>query len=82
MMEDDDRPHALASGRPDAQRDAAALLTLESLESYSLDELDARVGLLEAEIARVKAHRDKSSAHRLAAEALFRTSSSPSGTPG
>lgn len=73
-MEDEDRPHALASGR----KDAAASLSLESLEPYSIDELDTRVALLEAEIARVRAHKARSAANRLAAEALFRTSA-PSG---
>jgi uncharacterized small protein (DUF1192 family) len=68
-MNDDDRP------RPsEAQRNfgAASLLAGESLDSYSRDELDARVALLEAEIARVVAHRGKSDAHRLAAEAFFK----------
>ncbi|MFT4028228.1 MAG: DUF1192 family protein [Novosphingobium sp.] len=63
-MEADDRP------RP--RGDAASLLSSESLDSYSLDELDARVETLEAEIARIKAHRDKAAAHRLAADAFFR----------
>jgi len=67
-MDDDDRLFATASGR----NDAASLLHAEKLEPYSLDELGARIALLEAEIARVKAHRDKSAAHRLAAEAFFR----------
>lgn len=58
--------------RPTARGDAASLLARESLDSYSLDELDARVALLRAEIERVSAHRDKASAHRLAADALFR----------
>jgi uncharacterized small protein (DUF1192 family) len=62
-MEADDRP------RP--RGDAASLLSSESLDSYSLDELDARVETLEAEIARIKAHRDKAAAHRRAADALF-----------
>ena len=34
-------------------------------------ELAERIALLEAEIARVKAHRDKAAAHRAAADALF-----------
>lgn len=63
-MEVDDRP------RP--RGDAASLLSGESLDSYSLDELDVRVATLQAEIARIKAHRDKAAAHRLAADALFR----------
>lgn len=68
-MEDEDRPHALASGR----KDAAASLSLESLESYSQDELDMRVVLLENEVARVKAHKARAATNRLAAEALFRS---------
>ena len=43
----------------------------KSLDRYSLAELDQRVALLETEIARVSAHRQKSAAHRLAADALF-----------
>lgn len=62
-MDDDDRP------RP--RGDAASALARESLDSYSQDELATRVALLEAEIARVKAHRDKAAAHRAAADALF-----------
>ncbi|MBS0253948.1 MAG: DUF1192 domain-containing protein [Proteobacteria bacterium] len=65
-MDDDDRPGARAS-----RCGLAAGLSRESLDAYSLDELAERVALLEAEIARVTAHRDRSSAHRLAAEALF-----------
>ena len=60
---DDDRP------RP--KGDAASLLAKEDLAPYSLAELDERVALLEAEIARVQRHRDKSAAHRSAADALF-----------
>ena len=62
-MDDDDRP------RP--RGDAAEALSRESLDPYSVDELETRIALLETEIARVKAHRDKSSAHRAAADALF-----------
>lgn len=63
VMDEDDRP------RP--RGDAASLLSKELLDSYSQDELLERIALLEAEIARVKAHRDKAAAHRMAAEALF-----------
>ncbi len=62
-MDDDDRP------RP--RGDAADALARESLDSYSQDELAVRIELLEAEIARVRAHRDRASAHRAAADALF-----------
>lgn len=64
-MEDDDRP--IVRG------DAASRLGAESLDTYSRDELDQRIILLEAEIVRVKAHRDKAQAHRQAADALFRS---------
>jgi len=62
-MDEDDRP------RP--RGDAASLLMKEDLSPYSQDELSERLALLEAEIERVKSHRDKVAAHRNAAEALF-----------
>ncbi len=61
---------------PRMQGDAASKLAAEDLAPYSQDELTERVALLEAEIARVKAHRDKSSAHRAAADAFFKKSGS------
>jgi uncharacterized small protein (DUF1192 family) len=67
-MDDDDRPRL--------NRDAASQLAGESLDRYSQDELAERIALLEAEIVRIRAHRDKVAAHRAAAEALFRPSSS------
>jgi uncharacterized small protein (DUF1192 family) len=63
-MDDDDRA-TINRG------DAASRLSAESLERYSLAELDARVALLEAEIARVRAHRDGAAAHLRAADSLF-----------
>jgi len=66
-MDDDDRP------RP--RTDSAHSLAKEGLDSYSRDELDARIDLLEAEIARVRSHRDASKAHRIAADLLFRPKS-------
>lgn len=48
------------------------MLAKESLDSYSRDELDARILLLENEIIRVREHRDKAALHRNAAEALFK----------
>ena len=56
---------------PRAKGDAAAALAKESLDPYSLAELEARIGLLEAEMARIRAHRDKAAAHRAASDALF-----------
>lgn len=61
---------------PRPRSDAAGLLAKELLDSYSQDELAERIDLLEAEIARVRAHRDKAAAHRLAADALFAPRSS------
>lgn len=62
-MEDDDRP------RP--RGDAASRLAGESLDSYSVDELNQRIQVLESEIVRIVAHRDKAKAHLVAAGALF-----------
>lgn len=63
MMEDPDLP------RP--RGDAASHLASEDLGPYSQAELDDRIALLEAEIIRVKSHREKAAAHRAAADALF-----------
>lgn len=56
---------------PRPKGDAASKLAGEDLAPYSQDELDERIALLEAEIARVRQHRDKAAAHRAAADALF-----------
>lgn len=68
-MDEDDRPRLRS---PEMTLGAASLLASESLERYSLDELDARIVLLETEIARIRDHRQNYTARRLAAEALFR----------
>ena len=68
-MDEDDRPQRLLGSRGDA----ASLLGRESLDSYSRDELGARLVQLEAEIERVRAHRDKAAAHIAAADAMFRS---------
>ena len=57
--------------RPRRTGDLASKLATESLDSYSHYELGERIALLEAEISRVSAHRDKAAAHRRAADALF-----------
>ena len=49
----------------------AASLAREDLDLYSVEELDERVGALEAEIARVRAARAKKLSGRAAADALF-----------
>jgi uncharacterized small protein (DUF1192 family) len=68
LMDDDNLPMGLSGAR----RDAASLLVGEDLAPYSQDELLQRIALLEAEIARVAAHRAKADAHRRAAEAFFK----------
>ena len=68
-MDEDDRPQRLLGPRGDA----ASLLGRESLDSYSRDELGARIVQLESEIERVRAHRDKAAAHIAAADAMFRS---------
>lgn len=62
-MDEDDRPRL--------KGDAASKLATEDLGPYSQDELEERIALLEAEIARVEKHRLSAAAHRDAAEALF-----------
>lgn len=56
---------------PRPKGDAASLLAKEPLDSYSVDELNERIQLLESEIMRIVAHRDRAKAHRVAADALF-----------
>jgi uncharacterized small protein (DUF1192 family) len=68
-MDDDERPRRRST---EGDLGAASLLSSESLERYSLAELDARIALLEADIARIRQFRDKSAAHMQAAAALFR----------
>ncbi|MFA7596066.1 MAG: DUF1192 domain-containing protein [Novosphingobium sp.] len=63
-MDEDDRPRL--------RGDAATRLSAESLDSYSQDELETRIRLLEAEIARVESHRLKAAAHRQTADSLFK----------
>lgn len=60
-----------ADDLPRKRGDAANQLSTELLDTYSQDELLARIALLEAEIARVKAQHAKAANHRKAAEALF-----------
>lgn len=59
------------SDLPRPKGDAASRLAGEDLSPYSQDELTARIALLEEEIERVTAHREKADAHRAAADALF-----------
>lgn len=68
-MDIDDRPRPMG--------DLASKLATESLDHLSRDELDLRVTLLQAEIARTIAHRHHVIAHKAAAEALFGGGAAP-----
>jgi uncharacterized small protein (DUF1192 family) len=57
---------------PRPRGDAASQLAREPLDTYSQDELMERVALLEAEIARVKAHHAQVAEKRKLADALFK----------
>ncbi len=57
---------------PRKKDDPLSALARQDLDPLSLDELDARVAALEAEIARVKAKRESAGAFKSAADALFR----------
>ena len=59
----------LFPGRP---KDPLDELLAQDLDRLSVDELYARIAKLEAEIARVRARVDASTAHLSAAEQLFR----------
>ena len=62
---------------PRPRGDAASKLATELLDSYSVDELNFRIQLCETEVVRIVAHRDKAKAHRVAADALFRSPDTP-----
>jgi uncharacterized small protein (DUF1192 family) len=71
-MDDEDRPKPRM---PEGSFGAASLLAGESLESYSLGELDARAVLLQSELARIEAHRGRAADHMRAAQEMFRQKS-------
>ncbi|GGB70208.1 DUF1192 domain-containing protein [Blastomonas aquatica] len=54
--------------------DAAQKLGSEDIDAYSVDELDARIALCRAEMARCEARKAFATRHRASAEALFRKS--------
>lgn len=62
--------------------DLASRLATESLDHLSVDELDARIEVLHAEIARTAAHRDRATSHRAAADALFARPTAPPAESG
>lgn len=57
---------------PDKPDDPLTLLTKQDLDPLSVDELHARIAILEAEIARVKAKLENSVNFRATAEGLFK----------
>ena len=63
-MDDEDLPRR--------RSDELAALTKQALDPLSVDELADRIAVLEAEIARTKAHIAAAGAQKSAAEALFR----------
>ena len=59
---------------PSKPDDPLTQLAKQDLDPLSIDELNARIEALKAEIARVEAHMDRASKHRSAAEELFKKS--------
>ena len=57
---------------PDKPDDPLTLLTKQDLDPLSVDELRARIEILQAEIARVEAKLDSSVSFRASAEDLFK----------
>lgn len=57
---------------PDKPDDPLVLLGRQDLDPLSVEELHARIALLEAEIARVKAKLDSAVAFRASADDLFK----------
>jgi len=57
---------------PDKPDDPLTLLTKQDLDPLSVEELEARIALLEAEIARVKAKLQASVSFRASADELFK----------
>ena len=57
---------------PSKPEDPLTALAKQDLDPLSIEELQARIAALHAEIARVEAHRDAATKHRSAAEELFK----------
>lgn len=57
---------------PDKPDDPLKLLTKQDLDPLSVEELEARIALLEGEIARVKAKLDASVRFRASADEMFK----------
>jgi uncharacterized small protein (DUF1192 family) len=57
---------------PDKPKDPLTQLTRQDLDPLSVEELHARIAVLEDEIARVRAKIDASVSFRASAEAIFK----------
>ena len=57
---------------PDKPGDPLTLLAKQDLDPFSVDELTARIAVLEAEIARTRAKIEAAVNHRASAEAIFK----------
>ena len=57
---------------PDKPKDPLTELGKQDLDPISIEELHARIATLKQEIARVEAHIERVTAHRSAAEELFK----------
>jgi uncharacterized small protein (DUF1192 family) len=57
---------------PRKNDDALAALARQDLDPLSVDELNARIAALEAEIERTRTHAQRAVNHRATADALFR----------
>jgi uncharacterized small protein (DUF1192 family) len=57
---------------PRRKDDVLAQLAREDLDPLSVAELHARIGALEAEVARCRSHVERATTHRTSADALFR----------
>ena len=64
---------------PDKPDDPLTLLTKQDLDPLSVEELEARIAILEAEIERVKAKLAASVSFRASADELFGNKRSPGG---
>lgn len=58
---------------PRKARDLVAELGKQDLDPFSVEELDERIAILEAEIARSKAKKERAVNHRASADALFKS---------
>ena len=57
---------------PDKPDDPLTLLTKQDLDPFSVEELESRIAILEAEIARVQRQADASVNFRASADELFK----------